>query len=71
MTKNLQKARIAFILCLFGTVFAVGGFWLLQPIAGWLGLAIAVASGMWLHRLSKIQPMPRPGLDDRDRGDRV
>lgn len=51
---------------LFGSMFAVGGFFLFQPGVGWLSLIIAVLGGLWLRQLSKarIEPMPRPGLED-------
>jgi Na+/proline symporter len=54
---------------LFGSMFAVGGFLLLQPIVGWVSLAIAVLGSLWLRRLkrSRIEPMPRPGLEDMSR----
>lgn len=57
---------IAAIGLLFGTMFAIGGFLLLQPLVGWLGLIIAVLGGVWLRRLqrARIAPMPRPGLED-------
>lgn len=53
---------------LFGSMFAIGGFLLLQPLTGWISLIVAVLGGFWLRQLSKrkIPPMPRPGLDDED-----
>ncbi|MGB3694643.1 MAG: sodium:solute symporter family protein [Spirulinaceae cyanobacterium] len=59
---------IAAVFLLFGTMFATGGFLLLQPKTGWISLIVAVLSGFWLRQLSKrkILPMPRPGLDDDD-----
>ena len=59
---------IAANLLLFGSMFTVGGFLLLQSFTGWLSLIIAVAGGFWLRQLSKakVLPMPRPGLDDED-----
>ena len=57
---------IAAILLMFGTMFAIGGFLLLQSMTGFVSLVIAVVGGMWLRQLNKkrIAPMPRPGLDD-------
>lgn len=51
---------------LFGSMFAVGGFLLLQPVTGWVSLAVAGLGSLWLRRLGKarIPPMPRPGLED-------
>lgn len=57
---------VAAIALLFGSMFAVGGFLLLQSVTGWLGLILAVAGGWQLRRLHRqtIPPMPRPGLGD-------
>lgn len=57
---------LAAILLLFGSMLAIGGFLLLQPLTGWVSLVIGVIGGVWLRRLNKqkIPPMPRPGLDD-------
>ncbi len=57
----------AAILLLFGAMFTVGGFLLLQPLTGWTSLIISVLGWMWLRRLHKSQapPMPRPGLEDK------
>ena len=65
---QLQQV-IAAIGLLFGSMFAVGGFLLLQPVVGWFGLIIAVLGNLWLRQLSKarIEPMPRPGLEDASR----
>ncbi len=52
LTQDLLKA-IAAIGVLFGSMFAVGGFFLLQPLTGWISLVVAVASGFWLRNLSK------------------
>ncbi|MGF1477979.1 MAG: sodium:solute symporter family protein [Cyanophyceae cyanobacterium] len=67
--QNLCKEMLrvlAAILLLFGAMFAIGGFLLLEPLTGWLSLMTAVAGGFWLRQLSKksIRPMPRPGLED-------
>ena len=61
---------IAAIALLFGSMFAVGGFLLLQSGIGWSGLFIAVLGSLWLRRLSRarIEPMPRPGLEDIGKG---
>ena len=45
---------VASILLLFGTMFAIGGFLLLQSRTGWVSLAIAVAGGFWLRSLYKM-----------------
>ncbi len=49
---------------LFGSMFAIGGFLLLQSGVGWVSLVVAVLSGTWLRRLNRDRtaPMPRPGL---------
>ncbi len=53
----------ASLLLLFGAMFTVGGFLLLQSLVGWVSLVIAVGGGMWLRHLHKSQalPMARPG----------
>ncbi|MEM9162495.1 MAG: sodium:solute symporter family protein [Cyanobacteria bacterium P01_F01_bin.4] len=66
---GLDAQRVlAAMLLLFGAMFAVGGFLLLQSLTGWLSLIIAVLGGWWLRRLEKqpIRPIPRPGLEDSD-----
>jgi len=67
LTTDIQKV-LAAILLLFGALFAVGGFLLLQPTVGWMALILAVIGGMGLRQLNKvkIRPMPRPGLEDED-----
>ncbi|MEM9008163.1 MAG: hypothetical protein AAGE59_32225, partial [Cyanobacteria bacterium P01_F01_bin.86] len=62
---QLQQV-LAAIGLLFGSMFAVGGFLLFQTGVGWLGLIIAVLGSLWLRQLSRarIEPMPRPGLED-------
>ena len=59
---------VAATLLLFGSMFAIGGFLLLQSLTGWICLVVAVVGGFWLRQLNKkkIAPMPRPGLDDED-----
>ena len=65
LSKELIKVVAATVL-LFGSMLAIGGFLLLQPLTGWICLVTAVISGFWLRQLNKkkILPMPRPGLDD-------
>ncbi|MEM8807532.1 MAG: sodium:solute symporter family protein [Cyanobacteria bacterium P01_G01_bin.38] len=66
---GLDAQRVlAALLLLFGAMFAVGGFLLLQSLTGWLSLIIAVLGGWWLRRLERqpILPIPRPGLEDSD-----
>ncbi len=64
--KNDLLKVLAAILVMFGSMFAIGGFLLLQSITGFVSLTIAVIGGMWLRQLNKkrVLPMPRPGLDD-------
>lgn len=56
---------LASSLILFGSMFTVGGFLLLQPMTGWISLVIAVIGWMWLRQLNKSQspPMARPGTE--------
>ncbi|NJL84991.1 MAG: Na+:solute symporter [Leptolyngbyaceae cyanobacterium SM1_1_3] len=59
---------VAALLLLFGAMFAVGGFLLLQPLTGWLSLIVAVLGAVRLRQLSQrypVAPAPRPGLSDR------
>lgn len=67
LTLDLLKV-IASLLLLFGLMFTVGGFLLLQSTTGWIALAVAVGGGFWLRQLSKrrIAPMARPGLGDEE-----
>ena len=67
LSRELIKV-VAGSLLLFSSMFAIGGFLLLQSLTGWICLVIAVVSGLWLRQLNKrkIAPMPRPGLDDSD-----
>lgn len=60
------KRVLAANLLMFGAMFSIGGFLLLQPLTGWVSLVVAVAGGMALRSLNKVRvlPMPRPGLDD-------
>ena len=64
LIQDIQKV-IAATLLLFGSMFAIGGFLLLQSLTGWLSLIVAVIGGFWLRQLNKHKPlsMPRPGLD--------
>ena len=69
LIQDLQRVLAALSL-LFGAMFAVGGFLLLQPLTGWLSLILAVVGGSWLKHLSKrrLTPiMPRPGLEDPEK----
>lgn len=47
---------LAALCLLFGAMFAVGGFLLLQSLTGWIALAIAVGGGFWLRTLNKSAP---------------
>ncbi|VEP12317.1 Na+/proline symporter [Hyella patelloides LEGE 07179] len=53
LTQDFSKV-IAAILLLFGSMFTVGGFLLLQPLTGWICLILTVVSGFWLRRLNKL-----------------
>ncbi|MGB3613910.1 MAG: sodium:solute symporter family protein [Elainellaceae cyanobacterium] len=44
---------VAGVMLLFGAMFALGGFLLLQPLTGWVALLVAVGGGAWLRRLSR------------------
>ncbi len=60
------KRVLASILLLFGAMFAIGGFLLLQSLTGWVSLVISIFGWMWLRLLNKIKPlsMARSELDD-------
>ncbi len=64
LTQDLLKV-VAATLLLFGSMFAIGGFLLLQSLTGLISLAIAVIGGFWLRQLNKHKPfsMAKPGLD--------
>ena len=64
LTQDLLKV-VAATLVLFGSMFAIGGFLLLQSLTGLVSLIVAVAGGFWLRRLNKHQPivMSKPGLE--------
>ncbi|MGF1591151.1 MAG: sodium:solute symporter family protein [Pleurocapsa sp.] len=64
LTQDLLKV-VAATLLLFGSMFAIGGFLLLQSLTGLISLAIAVIGGFWLRQLNKHKPisMTKPGLD--------
>ncbi|AZB73188.1 sodium:solute symporter family protein [Synechococcus elongatus] len=55
---------VAASLLLFGSMFSVGGFLLLQPLTGWLALLTAVLGGFWLRKLShhRLPTLPTPTL---------
>jgi solute:Na+ symporter, SSS family len=62
---DLLKVCAATLL-LFGLMFAIGGFLLLQSLTGWISLIIAAVGGFWLRQLNKRRVLPmttRPGLD--------
>ena len=63
LTQDLLKV-VAASLLLFGSMFAIGGFLLLQSLTGWISLITAVIGGFWLRQLNKYKSisMPRPGL---------
>ncbi len=65
LTLDVQKV-LAAILLLFGSMFTIGGFLLLQSFAGWLSLIVAVGGGYWLRQLNRqpLFPMSRPGTED-------
>jgi solute:Na+ symporter, SSS family len=50
LTQDCLKV-IAASLLLFGSMFAVGGFLLLQPLTGWIALITTVIGGCWLRKL--------------------
>ncbi len=63
--KNDLLRVVAATFLLFGTMFAIGGFLLLQQLTGWISLVLAVMGGVWLRYLEKkVKPLPRPGLKD-------
>jgi hypothetical protein len=45
---------VAASLLLFGSMFAIGGFLLLQSLTGWIALVAAVVGGVWLRRLNRV-----------------
>ena len=63
LAKDLLRV-VAAIFLLFGSMFAIGGFLLLQSLTGWVSLTVAVVGGFWLRQLNKQKPMSisRPGL---------
>jgi SSS family solute:Na+ symporter len=58
--KDLQRT-LAAILLLFGAMFTIGGFLLLQSLTGWLSLGVAVLGGAWLRRLRSRPPTSLEG----------
>ncbi|MBF2077335.1 MAG: Na+:solute symporter [Synechococcales cyanobacterium T60_A2020_003] len=50
--RDLQRT-LAAILLLFGSMFTVGGFLLLQSLTGWISLVVAVIGGVWLRQLKR------------------
>ncbi|HEY9815891.1 MAG TPA: sodium:solute symporter family protein [Candidatus Obscuribacterales bacterium] len=65
LQQDLQRV-LAAILVLFGSMFTVGGFLLLQSTTGFISLAIAVLGWMWLRRCDRAHGLriPRPGTED-------
>ena len=61
LKQDLLKV-LASILLLFGCMFTIGGFLLLQSLTGWISLIFAVIGGFWLRKLTK---KPRLVLRDR------
>jgi solute:Na+ symporter, SSS family len=51
---DLQRT-LAAILLLFGSMFTVGGFLLLQSTTGWMSLVVAVGGGVWLRQLKRTR----------------
>jgi len=49
---ELQRVLAAMLL-MFGMMFAVGGFLLLQSLTGWVSLVATVVGGMWLRQLNR------------------
>ena len=64
LTQDLLRV-VAATLLLFGTMFAIGGFLLLQSLTGFVSLTVAVVGGFWLRQLNKHYSvsMNRPGLE--------
>ena len=64
LTLDLLKV-VAATLLLFGAMFAIGGFLLLQSTTGFIALTVAVIGGFWLRRLNKHRSisMAKPGLE--------
>ena len=67
---ELQRV-LAAILLMFGTMFALGGFLLLQSATGFVSLILAVLGGMWLRQLNRRacrqpiqQPISDPGSEE-------
>ena len=59
--QNLQNDLlkvVAATLVMFGSMFAIGGFLLLQSITGFVSLTIAIIGGFWLRKLSKKRTLP-------------
>jgi Na+/proline symporter len=66
---NDGKKVLASALLLFGTMFTIGGFLLLQPLTGWVSLIVAVSGWVWLRKLGRsltLMPMSRPGLENNE-----
>ena len=65
LTQDLLRV-VAATLLLFGTMFAIGGFLLLQSLTGFISLTVAVIGAFWLRQLNKHYSisMNRPGLEE-------
>ena len=63
LTQDLLKV-VAATLVLFGSMFAIGGFLLLQSLTGFVSLVVTVIGSFWLRQLNRHKPitMPKPGL---------
>ena len=64
LTRDLLRV-VAATLLLFGSMFAIGAFLLLQSLTGFITLIFAAIGGVWLRQLNKRKPilMTKPGLD--------
>ena len=64
LRQDLLKV-VAATLLLFGSMFAIGGFLLLQSLTGFIALIVVVIGGFWLRQLNKHRPisMAKPGLE--------
>lgn len=62
--KDSQRV-LASILLMFGLMFAIGGFLLLQSAIAWVSLIAAVVGGFWLRRLNKSNTLPLTPTETR------
>jgi Na+/proline symporter len=63
LQQDLQRV-LAAILLLFGAMFTVGGFLLMQAVTGFVWLAIAVIGWFWLKKCDRAFRVPNPDLED-------